>query len=68
MSTLIFVAAAVFVLSAVSLLVAWKRAVQGYEDESGFHPGVDHARASTPSVELNHAKPRRARAPRSAAV
>lgn len=40
MNLLIISASVIAALSAISLIAAWKGAVQGYEDELGFHEGA----------------------------
>ena len=63
MSILLFVVAAVSVLSTASLVMAWKRAVPGYEDQAGFHPGVDPSHPTSTSHDLL-GNARKARDPR----
>ena len=65
MSILLLVVGAVSVLSTASLVLAWKRAVPGYEDQAGFHPGVD---PNHTTVTTHDMRGRKTRAPRSVAA
>lgn len=69
MSILLLVVAAVSVLSTASLVLAWKRAVPGYEDQAGFHSGVDPSHSAVLTHELRgRAKARNARQERATSL